>query len=40
VLLLLLMMMMMMTTMDFLGAGTYSRIGDFIGFTLCNTDAT
>jgi len=35
-------MMMMTTTKDFLGAGTYFRIADFIGFTLLFviTDAT
>jgi len=39
---LLLLLMMMMTTKDFLGAGTYFQIGDFIGSTVVFviTDAT
>jgi len=42
VLLLLLLLMMMMKTMDFLLAGTYFRIGDFIGstFLFVITDGT
>jgi len=41
-LLLLLLLLMMMMTMDFLGAGTYFRIGGFIDFTFffVITDAT